>query len=362
MSTKQNKISREMRLLLRGYARQTLTVKQKTKLLMKLGVNQAVNRAFVEIRDNILPPPAKLSVTSNQPKPIPVSEAKKAEDFRPNSIYMKLRTTLYDHGLFEEQADAILARVMEKSEPMAGRWNDPVDAYPPFMINVLWMGVKPEAVRWIDENMPLHWARPMFTGELDKKPEPKVEEKATNSAVQNMDKAALAAYYEKLFSIGEVVLDTLAANNVSVYGTPRLYTEGVNPCYSQIPFNGGIALEFYYGSPAYFHTPLGKMQITGGASHSGSSQRDAVNALQERLGLIEIVPKEVNNMGEFGPIYAVTKDADGNTLPLPVLGKGQEKISYEDADSLWNEIKPMQSSRRQSRANSASKTEFNLGS
>lgn len=92
--------------------------------------------------------------------------------YKPDSIYNTIRTALYNNGLFENQAEAVLDRVIAQSEPMKGRWNDRVSDYPPAITTVLFLSAKLEAVKYIDENCPQHWARPMFTGEFDN-PEPK---------------------------------------------------------------------------------------------------------------------------------------------------------------------------------------------
>ena len=51
---------------------------------------------------------------------------------------------------------------------MEGRWNDRASDYPPIMLNVLMVGVNAAALRWIDDNMPRHWARPLFTPDPEK--------------------------------------------------------------------------------------------------------------------------------------------------------------------------------------------------
>jgi hypothetical protein len=89
-------------------------------------------------------------------------------DYRPDSVYTHLRTQLYNSGLFENQADAILKNVVSRKDSMSGRWNDPVSGYPPGMTNVLWVSAKAEALNWIDNNMPMHWARPLFMPDVEK--------------------------------------------------------------------------------------------------------------------------------------------------------------------------------------------------
>jgi len=45
---------------------------------------------------------------------------------------------------------------------MQDRWKNPAETFSPQMLAVLWVTAKSEAVQWIDENAPKHWARPMF--------------------------------------------------------------------------------------------------------------------------------------------------------------------------------------------------------
>ena len=90
-------------------------------------------------------------------------------NYRPDSIYTRLRTALYNNGLFEDQADAVLSKVVnQKDSPMQGRWNDPASDYPPIMLSVLMLDVNASALEWIDNNAPRHWARPLFTPNPDK--------------------------------------------------------------------------------------------------------------------------------------------------------------------------------------------------
>src|ERR1700733_3863239 len=104
--SEKNKISREMRFLLRGYAHNTLTPKQKTKLVRKVGNNCSISFAFAAIQKKDVPPQSPLAIV----KPAQVSEAPPAppvdilhfpandpaitdtkQKFEPNSVYMQLR-------------------------------------------------------------------------------------------------------------------------------------------------------------------------------------------------------------------------------------------------------------------------------
>ena len=80
----------------------------------------------------------------------------------------------------------------------------------------------------------------------------------------------------------------------------------VNPCYCQITDNGGIGLEFYYGKPSKLYTPLGYIDITCNFTCGGDK-----DAIVERLisdyGAVLVRGVKINSMGEFGPVYAITR-------------------------------------------------------
>lgn len=74
----------------------------------------------------------------------------------------KLKAMLVERGLFDDQADEILALVKadEANKAMRGRWQDNIEEYPPQMIVVLWISVKDAALKWIDEHCPQASFRP----------------------------------------------------------------------------------------------------------------------------------------------------------------------------------------------------------
>lgn len=88
----------------------------------------------------------------------------KVTSFDRTTIEQALATQLYNMGLFEEQAEAIIAKAKahETFKAMADHWNTPAASHPPAFMAVLLVSIKPIALAWIDENIPRHWARPMF--------------------------------------------------------------------------------------------------------------------------------------------------------------------------------------------------------
>ena len=76
-----------------------------------------------------------------------------------------LSKALEDRGMFPHQAVEVVAGVVEATTEMAGRWDDDTEGYPPQMLAVLWYSVDRAALKWIDENLPKAWFRPMFVKE-----------------------------------------------------------------------------------------------------------------------------------------------------------------------------------------------------
>lgn len=74
---------------------------------------------------------------------------------------------LVENGLWKDQAEAVIEQVKARpgNDPMRDRWNDEATGYPPPLMSVLWLSARQAAVEWIDENKPLHWARPMFNSD-----------------------------------------------------------------------------------------------------------------------------------------------------------------------------------------------------
>lgn len=80
----------------------------------------------------------------------------------------KMLELLINNGLFPQDAEEILKRYISSDEakPMACRMNDDESSYPPQALAAVWLGIQHHALEWIDENVPEHWARPIFAGEV----------------------------------------------------------------------------------------------------------------------------------------------------------------------------------------------------
>lgn len=90
-------------------------------------------------------------------------------DSKPTTIKDALIKMLVTNGLWAKQAQAVFARfrASEVAEPMAERWDDAPEGYPGPTLAVLCMGIRQEALKYIDDTCPNHWSRGMFVDNKD---------------------------------------------------------------------------------------------------------------------------------------------------------------------------------------------------
>lgn len=69
---------------------------------------------------------------------------------------------LIDNGMFEEQAEEVMALAEESMDTMNENWGKDANSYPAIIINLTWSNVKLVALKWIDENAPEAWFKPIF--------------------------------------------------------------------------------------------------------------------------------------------------------------------------------------------------------
>ena len=81
----------------------------------------------------------------------------------------KIKEMLTGSGMFDSQADAVMSAFKEdeRFDSFEGRWHEEVDAYPPVMVQVVWLGVKRVGLEWIEENIPDAWYKPLFMEKND---------------------------------------------------------------------------------------------------------------------------------------------------------------------------------------------------
>lgn len=78
----------------------------------------------------------------------------------------RLKKMLTDHGMFDNQADAVLEEAIPKIEGATPdyqvTWDRSADEYPEALYGVMWLYLKDAALKWIDKNASHAWFRPMF--------------------------------------------------------------------------------------------------------------------------------------------------------------------------------------------------------
>lgn len=78
----------------------------------------------------------------------------------------KLQKMVYGCGMFEDPAAEVVALAIPQINALTPGyridWDGPSDAYPELMYT-MWFGTAAKvAVKWIDENLPEAWCRPVF--------------------------------------------------------------------------------------------------------------------------------------------------------------------------------------------------------
>ena len=77
-----------------------------------------------------------------------------------------LKKMLTDRGMFDHQADAVLAKALPEIEKLSPdyqiTWDRPASEYPEALYNQMFRTLCNVALVWIKENIPQAWFRPMF--------------------------------------------------------------------------------------------------------------------------------------------------------------------------------------------------------
>jgi hypothetical protein len=81
------------------------------------------------------------------------------------SLYDKLKSDLEINGLHAAHLDAIMPLVVndESFISMRQRWSDDADGYPLIIAVSNFISARPIAYKWICENVPDAWFRPVFS-------------------------------------------------------------------------------------------------------------------------------------------------------------------------------------------------------
>lgn len=78
----------------------------------------------------------------------------------------KLKSMLVQKGMFDDEAEAVLAIAIPKIEAATPNyritWDRPEHEYPEPVLRAMWLHVKQAAKEWITKNAPEAWYRPLF--------------------------------------------------------------------------------------------------------------------------------------------------------------------------------------------------------
>lgn len=80
------------------------------------------------------------------------------------NFYEKSIKFLTGMGMFESHAKQVVDPLTSAPDFLVGfdRWLDSTDHYPEQLVNMVLNNLKPEALKWVDANLPLAFYRPML--------------------------------------------------------------------------------------------------------------------------------------------------------------------------------------------------------
>lgn len=82
------------------------------------------------------------------------------------TVQQKLEKMLIDNGMFDTQAKEVMKLAIPDLNALVDDYqisfNSDASSYPNVIYNVLFKAIKPIALKWIEDNIPLAWYKPMF--------------------------------------------------------------------------------------------------------------------------------------------------------------------------------------------------------
>ena len=153
--------------------------------------------------------------------------------------------------------------------------------------------------------------------------------------VNQMD---LKGYFRRALDIVQYIVDTVNAQEgcqmfVTPIDSPRILPQ-VRP-------NGGIAIKFNdSGTPAWLVTPLGKIQFCHALGYSDSGMAKAMAKITEELGLVRISPEQHTGQTTSQAMLAITKDLEGNTLPVAEINTADSAVNFFQSQVIWRDLYP----------------------
>jgi len=89
--------------------------------------------------------------------------------YAPGTMGEWIKSQLISMGMFSHHADAIMKMVVEDPsyQSVIQCLDKRKDGYPEILPKIVLRSFRAATLKWIDANIPEHFARPMFSGELD---------------------------------------------------------------------------------------------------------------------------------------------------------------------------------------------------
>jgi hypothetical protein len=82
------------------------------------------------------------------------------------TVKEKLTNMLIERGMFLPQANEVMELAVPKLNDLVEDYSVSLNSnstdYPQVIYNVLFMSIRPVALKWIDDNLPQAWYRDMF--------------------------------------------------------------------------------------------------------------------------------------------------------------------------------------------------------
>lgn len=98
-----------------------------------------------------------------------VNSVAAAQELQTQTIAQALKQRLTEYGMSEQQADQVLTEevIQKLQEDMTVDeykidFSSKASDYPPIILGMIFQKLKPIAMKWIEENKPQAWFKPMF--------------------------------------------------------------------------------------------------------------------------------------------------------------------------------------------------------
>lgn len=81
------------------------------------------------------------------------------------NLEQKVKEYLFEHGIWEDECQQIFEELKKTSEKSCIKWSDSADGYPDVFWKAVAYSAKLEAIKWLKENKPQHFALFMLESE-----------------------------------------------------------------------------------------------------------------------------------------------------------------------------------------------------